>query len=42
MRISAFSIGLLALLTPLTTAWTKEGKYIQYNPVVASRLPPLF
>lgn len=26
MRISALSFGLLALLTPLTAAWTKEGK----------------
>ncbi|SPQ18532.1 ea0a7662-49f3-4356-8e4e-97fd10a4f0af [Thermothielavioides terrestris] len=27
MKLSAISVGLLALLTPLTAAWTKEGKY---------------
>jgi hypothetical protein len=37
MKFSALSIGLLALLTPLTAAWSKEGK--QTKPHLPS--PPL-
>lgn len=28
MKLSVFSLSLLALLTPLAAAWSKEGKYI--------------
>ncbi|AEO66211.1 uncharacterized protein THITE_2114172 [Thermothielavioides terrestris NRRL 8126] len=36
MKLSAISVGLLALLTPLTAAWTKEGKCALFLLEVAS------
>jgi hypothetical protein len=31
MRIATISLGLLALLTPLTAAWSKEGESIPWS-----------
>ena len=36
MKLSALSVGLLAVLTPLASAWSKEGKKFKKkkNPII--------
>lgn len=44
MRFSAFSLGLLAIFTPLSAAWTKEGKFSTFHDTAGleSTHDPLF